>query len=323
MGKLEQFFFAPIAFRGLYVMRAAFGAIALFYYLRLLPHAQALFGPSGLGGHATAARWPTFPLPVPENFDRFTWLREVTSPGAVWVLYGVLLLAAAAFMLGLFSRVAGLALVVLHVGFTARQALLPVGWTQLYPAFVLYLTLAPSGGAWSLDSWRLGAGRPGRWSYEGLPTFAPWSLRLLQVHVIAMYATAGWPRLSAAAWLQGETVLHAVADTRFGRWDLDWWSLRGALTAATYFAFAIEPAATLLLPFKATRRYCALGLLALHLGIELMADLGMWQFTMGAAVLAFLPDEWFRFVPGLHESSAGLRDGTGAGRVSEGSGSAG
>jgi Vitamin K-dependent gamma-carboxylase len=298
MSKLEQFFFAPVAFRGLYVMRAAFGAIAVFYYLRLSPHVPALFGPDGVGGHATAVRWPTFPLPVPENFDRFTWLSTVSSLSLVWLLYGLLLLSAALFTLGLRTRLAGLALVVLHVLFTARQPLLPVGWTQLYPVFVAYLTLAPSGAAWSLDSRRSAS--------LGPVTFSAWPLRLLQVHVVAMYATAGWPRLRAEAWLKGETVLHAVSDTRFGRWDLDWWSVRGLLAALSYYALFIEPAATVLLPFRATRRWCALGLIALHLGIELVADLGMWQFTMAAAVLSFLPDRWFRFVPGLRQAPGAM-----------------
>ena len=66
-------------------------------------------------------------------------------------------------------------------------------------------------------------------------------------------------------------------------------------------AQAYREATTISLPLRATRRWCALGLLALHLGIELVADVGMWQFMMAGAVCAFLPDEWFRWIPGLGE----------------------
>lgn len=301
MSKLEGFFFAPIRFRGLFVMRAAFGLIAVFFYLRLLPYVQVFFGPDGVAGYRTAERWPTFPISVTEGFEHFDWLRHIASPGAIWALYGALLLAGSMFALGLWTRVAGFALAALHVVFAARQPYVMSGWAQLYPAFVVYLALAPSGQAWSVDAWlKRRADATFRPSHE----LVAWPLRLVQVHVIAMYATAGWPRFAAKAWLHGETVLHAAADTRFGRWGLDWHALQPLLAAATYYGLLIEPAATVLLLFRTTRRWCVLGLLALHLGIEVIADVGMWQYMMIAAVCAFLPDEWFRWVPGLRDSDS-------------------
>jgi hypothetical protein len=294
--QLERFFFAPIRFRGLFVMRACFGLIAVFYYLRLLPYVQPLFGPDGVGGFQTAQRWPTFPIPTTETLEHFELLRHIADPRVVWVLYVALLVSACAFAVGLMARPAGIALAVLHAMFAAQQPTLSLGWAQLYPAFVVYVALSPSSKAWSVDAW---LARRRRLAPHDLEPFAPWALRMLQVHVIAMYASAGWPRFTGQAWLRGETVLHAVADTRFGRWDLDWFSLQPLLTVATYYALAIEPAATLLLPLRATRRWCALGLIALHLGIELMADVGMWQLMMATAVCAFLPDRWFAWIPGL------------------------
>jgi hypothetical protein len=298
---LERFFFAPIRFRGLFVMRAAFGLIAAYYYLRLLPHVQELFGPGGVSGYQTARRWPTFPIPVTESFENFEMLRHVSDPRVVWVLYGALLLSAVLFAFGLLTRWAGFSLAALHVIFAAHQPNLTWGWAQLYPAFVLYLALSPSGQAWSIDIWLKRRKNP---AHQEGAQFCPWALRLLQVHVIAMYATAGWPRFTGEAWLRGQTVLHAVADTRFGRWGIDWHALQPLLAAGTFYALAIEPAATVLLPIRATRRWCALGLISLHMGIELVADVGMWQFMMSAAVCAFLPDKWFDWVPGLRDRGA-------------------
>lgn len=300
MTALERFFFEPVRFRGLFVMRAAFGLIAVFYYVRLLPYLQVFFGPHGVGGHATAERWPSFPFAATEGFEHFELLRHVSQPGAVWALWAGLLAAALLFAVGLFTRPAGLALAALHVIFAAHQPQLSMGWAQLYPTFVVYLALTRSGQAWSVDAWLRGRKDA---SYRASYELNPWAFRLLQIHVIAMYATAGWPRFVAQAWLRGETVLHAVADTRFGRWGVDWHGLQPLLALATYYALAIEPAATLLLPLRATRRWCALGLLALHLGIELVADVGMWQFMMSAAVLSFLPDAWFAWIPGLRAAA--------------------
>jgi hypothetical protein len=299
VSKLERFFLEPIRFRGLFVMRAAFGLIAVFYYLRLLPYLQIFFGPGGVGGTATADRWPTFPIASTEGFEHFELLRHVSQPGVVGALWLALLASAICFAVGLLTRPAGVALAALHIIFAAHQPHLTMGWAQLYPAFVVYLTLAPSGQAWSVDAWLR---RRKDAAYRAPEELSPWALRIFQVHVIAMYATAGWPRFAAYAWLHGETVLHAVADTRFGRWGWDWHGLRPLLAVATYYALAIEPAATVLLPLRATRRWCALGLLALHLSIELFVDVGMWQFMMGAAVLGFLPDAWFGWIPGLGAS---------------------
>jgi hypothetical protein len=91
---------------------------------------------------------------------------------------------------------------------------------------------------------------------------------------------------------------------------LNWHALHPLIAFATYYALAIEPAATLLLPLRVTRRWCALGLIALHLGIELMADVGMWQLMMAAAVCAFLPDEWFGWIPGLTSREPRLAEST-------------
>src|SRR4051794_14734826 len=210
MAALERFFFQPVRFRGLFVMRAAFGLIAVFYYLRLAPYVQVFFGPAGVNGHDTAQRWPRFPMVVTENLEHFALLEHVANPTLVWALYGLLLMAALSFTLGLFTRFAGVLLLVLHAIFASHQLTPAGGWSKLYPVLVLYLTLAPAGAAWSLDAWRKQRQVP---TYRPPNVFSPWALRLLQVHVIAMYATAGWPRLANNAWLRGETVLHAAADT--------------------------------------------------------------------------------------------------------------
>jgi hypothetical protein len=298
MASIERFFFQPLRFRGLFVMRAAFGLVAVFYYLRLLPYVQVLFGPAGVNGHDTARRWPGFPMAVTENLEHFGLLADVADPSLVWALYGLLLLTAVSFTLGLFTRVAGVLLALLHAIFASHQPTLSGGWVKLYPALVLYLTVAPSGAAWSLDAWRKRRRDP---TFRPSNIFSPWALRVLQVHVIAMYATAGWPRVVNPAWLRGESVFRAAADMRYGRWDLNWHALHALLTVASYYALVLEPAATLLLPWRLTRRWCALALIALHLGIELVADVGMWGFVMIAAVSAFLPDRWFCWIPGLKD----------------------
>lgn len=295
-GALERCFFEPTRARAPFLIRAGLGAIVTFHYLRLAPHVLTLYGPGGINGLETAERWPRFPMLATEGFERFDLLATISDPTIVLSLYWALIVSGALFAIGLATRSAGIAMIALHVVFAAHQPDLTGGWAKLLPAFALYVVLTPSGRALSVDAWW--AARRGRRVADPY-LIRPWPLRLLQVHVVTMYMVAGWPRLTRAAWLRGEQVFHAVVDTRFGRWDVDWYAMKPLLVAASYYAFALEPLATLLLPWRRTRRWCALALIALHLGIELLADVGMWHFLMVTVVLAFLPEPWLAKFPGL------------------------
>jgi hypothetical protein len=195
MLKLERFFFEPIRFRGLFVMRAAFGLIAAYYYLRLLPYVQAIYGPAGVGGYQTARRWPTFPMPVTETLEHFELLRQVSEPRVVWILYAALVLSAVLFGLGLLTRPAGLCLAALHAVFAAHQPTLSLGWAQLYPVFVLYLALSPAGQAWSVDAWLAGRRAPTERSPQ---PFCPWALRVKRGCVGKRCCTPWRTRVSVA-----------------------------------------------------------------------------------------------------------------------------
>ncbi|MCH2108949.1 MAG: hypothetical protein MK135_06440 [Polyangiaceae bacterium] len=61
---------------------------------------------------------------------------------------------------------------------------------------------------------------------------------------------------------------------------------------ATYGALVLEPLATLLLPFRRVRPYCAIALLGLHFGIEAVSNVGMWQYMMCGLLISYFPDSW-------------------------------
>jgi hypothetical protein len=296
MGKLldltYRWFFEPIDGRAVFFARAGFGAVLFWAYARLGPHVATLYGPHGIGGYDTLSAFPGFGGLAFQAFAQFRLLHRVSSESVVWGLYGALLVAAACFAVGYLTRLTGAVALALHVLFNAHNPHASWGWAWMIIPFSLYVLLSDPGRAYSVDAWL--KARSGK-----LPSIAervrirPWAFRFLQLHVCTMYLTAGWERLDAPGWTQGEMVYRAVANDLFGRFDWDWFALRPVLTAATYGAYVLEPAAPLLLWLPRVGPIWVVALAAMHLGLELFCDVGWWQYTMMTGLLAFAPTRWF------------------------------
>jgi hypothetical protein len=282
-------FFAPRAIHALVFCRIGFGSILFVAYLMKWPHVQTLFGPDGFGGASTLARSPlgsvTRELEAPVE-----WLSGVTSAEWIWALYFLLLLSSLCFALGFRTRTAGVIALVLHTLFHARNAYAFFGWPIMMKPFMLYVLMAPVGRFGSLDAWLRRHREP--WTPVREWVGPAWPLRLLQVHVCTMYAEAGWSRLTDPGWLKGEMVFVALTDRRFGRFDFDWYPYLALLKPPSYVAFVLEPLAPLMLWLPWIGPIWALGLVALHLGLEVFGNVGWWQLVMMTALVVFLPNEW-------------------------------
>ncbi|MSP26779.1 MAG: hypothetical protein EXR75_16875 [Myxococcales bacterium] len=289
-----HWFFAPTSGIGLELSRILLGLVLMSCYLRLLPYLPALFGPEGIGGHDALVRSPGWTGLAYEAFARFRVLHLFDSIAPVIALYGLLLASAACFLLGVFTRAAGVVAASLHVIFNAHNPQLSEGWSWLLAPFVFYVAIAAPAASLSLPA--LLARRRGDAPRDA--SVVPWGMRLLQIHTAVMYFAAGVERIDAPGWLHGEMVLRSLVDTRYARFDLDWFALRPALVAIAYFVLLIEPLASVLLWIPRAARILAPILLALHLGMEALIDVGYWQWLMCAGLVTFLPPEWLaRLVP--------------------------
>jgi hypothetical protein len=273
--------------------RAGLGLVLLVSHLQYLPYVGVLFGPHGIGGHDSSARHADYPGITYQWFTPFRVVHLLSSEAAVWGLYLLLLASAACFAVGFRARVAGVVAALLHIAFNAHDPKIDAGWAWLIGPFVLYLVLCDSSSQLSLDS--LLARRRGE---PARALAAPWGMRLLQVHLCTMYLTAGFERLDAASWRNGDIILHALVNTQYGRFDVDWLAIAPALHALAFAILVLEPAAPFLLWLPHVGRYYVLALIAMHLGLELSMDAGWWQPMMIAALLSFLPARWLRRVLG-------------------------
>ena len=286
LASLETWWLAPRPLQALCGARIVFGSVLFVAYAIRIPALQDLFGPRGIGGPALAEKVPGLPALHPAVLPGLDLLRQIPDERAISALFALLLASLAAFAIGYRTRVAGALSLALHLLFWARNPIAYAGWASFVIAPLGYVVLAPVGRHWSIDSWlRRRRGLPAySWFASG------WPLRLLQIHVCTMYATAGWSRLDKPSWLRGDTVLITLTSANSSRVAIDWSSAAPLLAVATWASLVLEGLAPALLWVPRVRRAWALGLVAMHaaLVVGIHAEIWAWSGVMIGGLLAFL-----------------------------------
>jgi len=289
LDRLERWWLAPRPIDALVGARVVLASTLWIAYAQRFPIRLDLFGPEGIGGAGLAARVHGIAPFHPGIAPPLDLIRHVQSEAAVTALYVALLVALACFAAGFRTRVAGAIAFALHLLFWARNPLAFAGWAGFVNGPLLYVALAPVGRRLSVDAWlRRRRGLP------ALESIAPgWPLRLVQIHVCAMYAVAGWSRLDKPDWLDGSMVEIALTSALSSRFAFDWSAVAPLLRVVTWGSLALEGLAPILLWPRATRRGWAAALVLLHLGLALLLHVEVWAWSavMIAGLLAFLlPD---------------------------------
>ncbi|HUE72127.1 MAG TPA: hypothetical protein VMP01_14685 [Pirellulaceae bacterium] len=234
----ENFWFTPADPRPLAVVRVVVGLTALLYLASFSGDLVRWFGPHGLlPPEATAAITGGSP-----SF-RFSVLRLADSPGELWTIHGMCVGAAALLTLGLATRAAAVGTLIAVLSYVHRGIVIGGLLEPVLAMFLLYLCLAPCGAFCSLDRllgmsvWLRGSERPN--------VAATISLRLMQIHLAALYAVMGVTKLYGNAWWDGEAVWLLLAQTHSRPIDptflRSWAYLLAAWThliAYTHLAFA-------------------------------------------------------------------------------------
>ncbi len=273
--------------------RMLLGSALVIAYLIRLPELGTLF----LSG--STAWFPPFRTVLSGRSDyplRFavSWLEPLSGEtrSAVLVgLYCLLLFAAASFALGVRTRLSGTVALLLHLFFVTINPIAYWGWSALIFPFFLYTLLSPSGRVLSWDARRC-ATEPEDWQTSA------WPIRLVQIHVCVMYFETGVARLDDERWLAGQMLYEALTNTLVTRLAIDWHPWREVLEVFCYGTFLLEPLAPLLLCIPRLRTPAAVALIALHIGLELLTRVGMWNFLMIGGLLTFLPANWLHRMVG-------------------------
>lgn len=267
------FWFLPEAMTTLGVVRIAFGVLMVGWTLSLLPNLDDLFGEGSV-------------VPRPPA-DRYAWgvLEVLAGAEAILVVWGILLVASIALTVGWHSRLAALAVFVGVVTFQRGDPFAFNSGDALIRLEALFLLLAPSGAALSLDRRRTAG------SFWSVQVRAPWVLRLMQVQMTCVYVFSVLNKLSGDTWREGTAVSYALQMTDMATVAVPDWITNNALAmnAATWGVLATEVAVGLLVWNRRARPWVlGAGVLA-HVMIALALAVAFFSFAMFVLYLAFVP----------------------------------
>lgn len=278
-----------------------------------------------------------FGLDLPDYFSSSGWadadlIRSLQRPSAwsLWYSVGddwlrpawcVCLAVLALYTLGLFSRVTAVLSWVIIVSTARRVPIALHGFDQVLSAVAFYLAVTgASGQAVSLDRfvrrWRQGrrtaltrpaqprASGGGRGGSPDEPARPPGTisanlaLRLIQVHLLVIYGTAGLSKLQGPSWWSGTALWRTMATGEFAGWNLTalaaWpW----VINSLTHLSLALELLYPVLIWVGILRPLLLAGIVLLHAGIAVINP-GLTEFAliMIAANLAFVSGRWLRDV---------------------------
>ncbi|MGC8642817.1 MAG: DCC1-like thiol-disulfide oxidoreductase family protein [Isosphaeraceae bacterium] len=307
----QAFFFAPADPTALGLIRVIVGLLAFWSLL--------IFG-LDLGDYFGSQGWadPTVIGPLQRQLHPLYWsFWYLVADGwlrAVWMLCLAVL---GLYTAGLFSRTTGVLAWVIIVSTVRRLPIALFGFDQILSTLALYLAVSfASGQAVSLDRffkrWRSAraaarqvkppgstGGRRVSPEQPGAPrptVSANLALRLIQLHLVFIYANAGLAKLQGPSWWTGLALWGTLTAGEFVTRDFTWISRWPTLVNfLTHASLAFELLYPVLIWIRITRPLLLAGAVVLHIGIALVAP-GLTEFgvAMMAANLAFVSGTWLR-----------------------------
>jgi vitamin K-dependent gamma-carboxylase-like protein len=272
----ERFWFEPSSVVTIAVVRIAFGLVALGWTASLAPDLASFFSRRGL---------------IPTQPSNRYWI-GVLSPAApdwaVYVVWGVLLVAAACLVIGYHSRSASVLVFVGILSFERRNPFIFNAGDVLVRNLAFYVMLAPTGAALSLDAWR--KVREKFWEF---PKRSPWVMRLIQVQLSVVYFATVWAKVRGNDWNDGTAVSYALRLDDLARIKVPSFISTNEVLSnlMTFGTLAIEASIAVLVWNRKARPWVLGAGIAMHLAIDLNIMVGFFSMAMFVAYLSFVPPD--------------------------------
>jgi hypothetical protein len=223
------------------------------------------------------------------DFPRLTLLPGVTDDRIMALFYIAVTIAALTSCIGLWTRVSTIVLALGIITLHHRNAVVLHGGDLVIRMGAIYMALAPSGAACSVD--RL----IGLWKGKAPPIPAEvslWPQRLVQFQVALVYFTTVWHKWFGTYWREGWATWYPLHLNEFERFPLPDFMREGLFVRfATYGTLIVELALATLVFFKPWRKWALLGGVALHLFIEYSMNIPLFAFLMITTYLSFFEGE--------------------------------
>ena len=227
-------------------------------------------------------------------FSFWIWIGDAY----LWPMHFACLAIAAMFCAGLLTRITSVLSFLITISYSQRVPVANFGLDQILGMLCLYLSLAPSGAALSLDALirRRRMRRSGNNVAVQVQKSAAvrMSMRLIQLHLCAIYFWSGHAKLKGSTWWTGDAMWRVLANEEYQTLDLTWMAWVPWLPyLVAHLTVVWEVFFVVLVWNPRLRALMLLTGVGMHVGIG--AFLGMWTFglIMIFAYLAFLhPDTW-------------------------------
>ena len=218
-----------------------------------------------------------------EAWTVFDWLPHTDF--VLWTCWSVAAVQAALLAAGVFSRFQAASLFVWLYSFNNRNTMITDGEDTVFRLIMLCLVFLPAAwDVWSFDAWfrkKLGKSAP--------PLRDGWALRIMQLVMCIVLLSAGLEKLNGNMWWSGTAMYYVMhLDDFFGHYPVPEF-VRSSVTISrmlTWPALWIEIGAPILIWFKETRRIALVFIFLLHLGIDYMMNLFLFEWIMLAGWLS-------------------------------------
>lgn len=262
---------------------------------------------------------------------------HVTDPTAMAIIHGVVVFIVFLFTIGFCTRVTSALTWMTSLWYIHRNYTILFGVDTMMTIILLYLTIGPSGAAYSVDrliarwwsknklrvinGWRnlwsrpaLGPGdvEPALYSVQPVPSAgANFAIRLLQIHLCIIYFISGIAKLQGPGWWEGRAIWGTLANFEFAPMQFEpyneflrllgdhLWVWQLFLTLGCIFTLAFEIFYPCLVWWPRTRWAILSGAIVLHGLIGMFMGLKTFALMMLAFNMAFLKPEEVRKVMGF------------------------
>jgi uncharacterized membrane protein YphA (DoxX/SURF4 family) len=266
---VEDWLMDPIDARIYACVRICYGLLCLCVIAETFPVREQLFSDVGMSWHRPDLLWY---LPV----------RYIRSPGAVTAFMVASTLAALMMTFGLFTRFAAFWLYFWNFSYCAIGYPAEAGYDGIARIVGFIMLWAPAIRAWSLDARIFGPGEV---------TLPRYSLRLMQVQLVIIYACTVWLKAPDNYWRSGELMSYFQMSmyARIPSWHWAYWGRTSVLM--TWYTLVAEGTIPFLIWTKNTRRLAFFLGFGLHGGIALTSTIHMFSLAMVPLYMAFVTTE--------------------------------
>jgi len=215
---------------------------------------------------------------------RLNLLDGVTDVRVTAAFYIATMLAALLTAVGLWTRISSIALYILLTTIHHRNPLILHGGDTVMRCACLYVALAPSGAAVSLDRFLALRKTPGL----AMAWVSLWPQRLVQIQVAIIYFTTVWHKWFGNWWKEGIATWFPANLREFDRFPVpDFVDRQPVVAITTYGTLLVELSLATLVFYKPFRKWVLLGGILLHGGIEYRMNIPLFAFLMCSLYVAF------------------------------------